>query len=205
MQPFIAAEGAAIPLLLSNIDTDVIIRIERLTSQADLGHYAFESLRYLSDGSPNPDSVFNDARFQNASILLAGANFGCGSSREGAVNALMAMGIRCVIAPSFGDIFYANCFQNGLLPITFDEPIVKRLGEQCLSLSARMAVDLREQAVTGPDGTTLTFAMDDLRRQSLLEGLDEIGLTSKLLPEIDAWQADDRRNRPWIWIGGEVP
>ena len=141
MQPFKRVTGAAIPLLQANVDTDVIIRIERLTGNADLGHYAFESLRYLPDGSANPDCVFNQPRFANAPILLAGRNFGCGSSREGAVTALMTMGIRCVIAPGFGDIFFANCFRNGVLPIVLGEASIARL-----AIGAELTVDLEQQS-----------------------------------------------------------
>jgi 3-isopropylmalate/(R)-2-methylmalate dehydratase small subunit len=130
MKPFVTVTGVAAPLLQANIDTDVIIRIERLTGRADLGHYALEAMRYLPDGSPNPNCVLNEPRFGNAPILLAGRNFGCGSSREGAVTALMAMGVRCVIAPSFGDIFHANCFRNGFLPVELPESAIEKLAEQ---------------------------------------------------------------------------
>lgn len=193
MQPFKTVTGAAVPLLQANIDTDVIVRIERLTGNADLGHYAFEALRYLPDGSANPDCVFNQPRYANAPILLAGRNFGCGSSREGAVTALMAMGISCVIAPSFGDIFFANCFRNGVLPIVLGEGIVEHLVG-----SAELTVDLEQQSISA-SGEVFRFPMDALQRQGLLEGLDEIGLTLKGTDEITAWQSTDRAQRPWVW------
>jgi len=202
MTPFVTVTGAAAPLLQANIDTDVIIRIERLTEGADLGRYALEAMRYLPDGSPNPNSVLNDARFKHAPILLAGRNFGCGSSREGAVTALMAMGVRCVIAPSFGDIFHANCFRNGLLPIELPESAIEKLSEQ--SPDGDFTVDLTQQVIVAPSREITAFAIDPLQRDALLEGLDEIGLTLKCADEINAWQNADRVNRPWVWQTGKV-
>jgi 3-isopropylmalate/(R)-2-methylmalate dehydratase small subunit len=203
MRPFTVVTGPAAPLLQANIDTDVIIRIERLTGGADLAHYAFEALRYLPDGSPNPDCVFNDQRFAKAPILLTGRNFGCGSSREGAVTALMAMGLRCIIAPSFGDIFFANCFRNGLLPIVLSEDAVKKLAAQ--SRIGDFIVDLEAQLLRAPSGEAISFPIDALQRVGLLEGLDEIGLTLKDDNEIAAWQTVDRANRPWVWCSGIAP
>jgi 3-isopropylmalate/(R)-2-methylmalate dehydratase small subunit len=203
MRPFTRITGPAAALPQANVDTDVIIRIERLTGGADLGRYAFEALRYLADGSPNPDCVFNDRRFTNAPILLAGRNFGCGSSREGAVTALMAMGLRCAIAPSFGDIFFANCFRNGFLPVVLPEDTVKKLAAQ--SRIGDFIVDLQAQSVRAPSGETICFAVDALQREGLLEGLDEIGLTFKHDSEIAAWQQADRANRPWVWRSGMAP
>jgi 3-isopropylmalate/(R)-2-methylmalate dehydratase small subunit len=200
MLAFTRISGPTVALLQANVDTDVIIRIERLTGGADLGLYAFEALRYLPDGSPNPDCVLNDPRFANAPILLAGRNFGCGSSREGAVTALMAMGLRCVIAPGFGDIFFANCFRNGLLPIVLPENAVKKLAAQ--SGIGDFTVDLEAQLVRVPSGETISFPVDALQREGLLEGLDEIGLTLKDDGKIAAWQAIDRANRPWVWCSG---
>ena len=203
MRPFTVVTGPAAPFLQANIDTDVIIRIERLTGGADLAHYAFEALRYLPDGSPNPDCVFNDQRFAKAPILLTGRNFGCGSSREGAVTALMAMGLRCIIAPSFGDIFFANCFRNGLLPIVLSEDAVKKLAAQ--SRIGDFIVDLEAQLLRAPSGEAISFPIDALQRVGLLEGLDEIGLTLKDDNEIAAWQTVDRANRPWVWCSGIAP
>ena len=197
MKPFVTATGAAAPLLQANIDTDVVIRIERLTGGADLGHYALEAMRYLGDGSPNPNCVLNEPRFRNAPILLAGRNFGCGSSREGAVTALIAMGVRCVIAPSFGDIFHANCFRNGLLPVELPEGAIQRLAAQ--SRAGDFTVDLTRQVVVAPSREITTFSIDALQRKALLEGLDEIGLTLKSAEEISAWQNADRMSRPWVW------
>jgi len=197
MPPFTAITGAAIPLLHSNIDTDVIIRIERLTQGRDLGHYAFEALRYRPDGSSDPASMFNEPRFAGAPILIAGRNFGCGSSREGAVTALMAMGLRCVIAPGFGDIFFANCFRNGMLPIALPEDAIGLLAAE--ARAGHFTVDLAAQTIRLPSGAVVVFATDPLQREGLLEGLDEIGLTLKWADDIAAWQRVDRVARPWIW------
>jgi len=200
MTPFTVVAGAAVPLMRANVDTDVIIRIERLTSlkRAELGPYAFEALRRLGDGSDNPDCVLNQPAFQQAPILLAGENFGCGSSREGAVWALMGIGVRCVVAPSFGDIFYNNCFQNGVLPIHWPATQIEALASQC-ARGEQVTVDLHAMAVTAPDGCAMAFSIDPLRREALLHGLDDIGLTLKDDPLIRQWQAADRRQRPWAW------
>ncbi|HXZ84798.1 MAG TPA: 3-isopropylmalate dehydratase small subunit [Myxococcota bacterium] len=197
MQPFTRVTGAAAPLLQPNVDTDVIIRIERLTAGADLGRFALEALRFLPDGAPNPRCVLNEPRFAGAPILLAGANFGCGSSREPAVTALLALGVRCVIAPSFGDIFQANCYRNGMLPIELPQAAIERLAAE--SRAGDFSVDLEAQRVTPPSGAALPFAIDALQREALLLGLDEIGLTLKHVDEIAAWQKRDRAARPWVW------
>jgi 3-isopropylmalate/(R)-2-methylmalate dehydratase small subunit len=200
MQAFTTLSGPAAPLLRSNIDTDVIIRIERLTTLKgpELGPYALEALRFRVDGNEDPDFVLNQPAFREAPILLAGANFGCGSSREGAVTALMARGIRCVIAPSFGDIFFNNCFQNGLLPIRMPEAAVMQLAAQAVG-GAGFMVDLQTQTVRTPDGQIHAFDVDPLRREGLLHGLDDIGLTLKDDALIRQWQRQDRVVRPWAW------
>ena len=201
MQPFITFTGQAAPLMIANVDTDVIIRINRMGGgpAGPIGHYAFEALRYLHDGSENPDFVLNQDRYREAPILLAGPNFGCGSSREPAVWALQALGLRCVIAASFGDIFYANCFQNGVLPIRLPEAVVATLATEVAASDAPMTVDLERQVVAGPSGAEHGFEIDPPRRTALLEGLDDIGLTLKDLPVIEAWQAADTVARPWVW------
>jgi 3-isopropylmalate/(R)-2-methylmalate dehydratase small subunit len=203
MQPFTRIAGPAAPLLRANIDTDVIIRIERLTGvpREQLGRYAFEALRYRGDGSEDPDFALNRTNFRNAPILIAGENFGCGSSREGAVWALMAAGLRCVIAESFGDIFYNNCFQNGMLPVVLPAVTVAQLAGEAAN-GAPFTVDLVEQMILSPQGEAITFDIDTQRRQALLDGLDDISLTLKRLPEIVAWQSHDRMGRPWIWHFG---
>jgi 3-isopropylmalate/(R)-2-methylmalate dehydratase small subunit len=199
MDPFVTLTGPAAPLILANVDTDVIIRIERLTAedQSQLGRYAFESLRYRPDGSEDPGFVLNQPPFRNAPILIGGPNFGCGSSREGAVIAIKMLGIRCVIAESFGDIFFGNCFQNGLLPIRLPESEVLALADRAKA-GAPLTVDLRDQTVTFAN-QKLGFEVDPRRKQSLLEGLDDIGLTLKQMDDIRAWQAKDKLNRKWAW------
>lgn len=201
MRPFTVVTGPAAPLMRANVDTDLIIRIERLTTLAKdaLGPYALEALRYRADGSEDPDFVLNRPAFRGAPILLAEANFGCGSSREGAVWALQAIGVRCVVAPSFGDIFFNNCFQNGVLPIRLAADQVQALAAQAAA-GAAFSVDLRQQVLCAPDGTQRHFDVDALRRESLLEGLDDIGLTLKHAAAIDAWEAADRAARPWHWL-----
>jgi 3-isopropylmalate/(R)-2-methylmalate dehydratase small subunit len=195
--------GAAAPLLQENIDTDVIIRIERMTgtTKQSMGEWALETLRFLPDGSPDPECVLNQPAFARAPILLAGANFGCGSSREAAVWALMGAGIRCVIAPSFGDIFAGNCFQNGLLPVVLPEATLLNLCALCGD-GAPLSVDLEKQVVRAPDGSAFVFEIDARRRAALLGGLDEIAQTLLLAGEIAAFQRQDRVDRPWIWRQG---
>jgi 3-isopropylmalate/(R)-2-methylmalate dehydratase small subunit len=202
MQPFTVVHGTAAPFLRPNVDTDVIVRIERLTSlsREQLGPFAFESLRFRADGSEDPDCVFNQPTFRGTPFVLAGPNFGCGSSREGAVWALQGLGVRAVIAPSYGDIFYSNCFQNGVLPIRLPLEQVEALAVQCAG-GASLTVDLEQRAVTAPDGARIAFAIDPMRREALLHGLDDIGLTLKDDALIRAWQAQDRLARPWAWPG----
>jgi 3-isopropylmalate/(R)-2-methylmalate dehydratase small subunit len=187
-----------------NIDTDVIIRVERLTgtTRAEMAPWAFEALRYRPDGSENPDFVLNQPPFRGAPILIAGANFGCGSSREGAVWSMMGSGLRCVIAPSFGDIFFNNCFQNGMLPVRLPADDVRRLAEACAGGNARVTVDLRRQVVIFPHGEEVGFEIEAVRRDALLEGLDEIGQTLKLSDAIAAFQQQDHAARPWVWQPG---
>ena len=196
MDKFTTLDGVAAPLLKSNLDTDTIIRIERLTQNTrnDLGRFAFEALRFRPDGSEDPACVLNQPAFRGAPIVLAGENFGCGSSREGAVWALLASGVRCVIAESFGDIFYNNCFQNGLLPIRLAASNIAGLGH-------RVVVDLGRQTVHS-GSHTVTFDIEPIRREALLEGLDDIARTMKSVGLIAQWEARDRVSRPWIWEAG---
>jgi 3-isopropylmalate/(R)-2-methylmalate dehydratase small subunit len=200
MQPFTVVTGAAAPLMLANIDTDLIIRIDRLTEgePSRLGDYALEALR-RPGGHEDPDFVLNRTPYRGAPILLAGPNFGCGSSREPAVTALLAMGVRCVVAESFGDIFYANCFQNGLLPVRLDQADVLALAAEAERTPHPFTVDLQECIVRTPSGADYGFEVDGQRRTMLMEGLDDIGLTLKATDAIEAWQARDRLLRPWIW------
>jgi 3-isopropylmalate/(R)-2-methylmalate dehydratase small subunit len=204
MDRFTTLSGVAAPLMRANIDTDTIIRIERMTgtTPAQMGPWAFEALRFRADGSEDPDFVLNQAPFRDAPILLAGDNFGCGSSREGAVWALWHFGVRCVIAAGFGDIFANNCFQNGLLPVVLPAEQVAQLAAQCAGGNARITVDLHRQVVIAPHGQELPFQIEGLRREALLKGLDEIGLTLQLSEQINAFQIADRTQRPWVWQPG---
>lgn len=202
MQPFTRITGTAAPLLLHSIDTDVISPMKRLLEGGDaLVRYAFEPLRYLPDGRPNPGFPLNRPAWKGASILLAGPNFACGSSRETAVWALAGLGFRCVIAPSFGDIFFKNCFQNGLLAIVLPLPEVEALAAE--AESGGFAVDLERREITAPSGRSVPFDVHPRRRHALLAGLDEIELTLQREPAIAAFQARDRRARPWIYETAE--
>jgi 3-isopropylmalate/(R)-2-methylmalate dehydratase small subunit len=195
----------AAPIMRSNIDTDVIIRIERLVGNSirgTLGKWAFGALRYLPDGSENPEFILNREPYRQAEILVTGPNFGCGSSREGAVWSLQEMGIRAMIGSGFGDIFFANCFQNGILPIVVDREIVDGLAAEVeLTQGAgRISIDLERQTITSPAGKLHRFEIDPRRREGLLQGLDEVALTLRRDTEIRAFQTADRMARPWIHL-----
>src|SRR4029077_16661596 len=181
-KPFTKLSAIAAPIMRSNIDTDVIIRIERLVGNSirgKLGKWAFGALRYLPDGSENPEFILNREPYRNAEILITGPNFVCGSSREGAVWSLQEMGIRAVIGSSFGDIFFANCFQNGILPIVVDKEIVDGLAAEVEHTQGAggISVDLEAQTITSPSGRQRSFEIDPRRREGLLRGLDEVSLT----------------------------
>ena len=206
MKPVRCIQGVAAPLPLANVDTDVIIRIEHLARcpREELGRWGFAPLRYRADGTENPDFVLNQPAWRAAPILVTGPNFGCGSSREQAVWALQGMGVACVIAPSFGDIFRSNCFQNGLLPVALPAPQVQVLLDTLQALRERgeqttLSVDLQSRTVTSAVGETFSFEIEERRRTALLEGLDAIGVTLTQRPQIAAWQAADQQRRPWIW------
>ena len=203
MEKFSRVTGIAAPLMRPNVDTDVIIPIDDCVSvpRAEQGRCAFRAWRYLADGSDNPDFILNRAPFRDAVILLAGINFGCGSSREPAVWALMGLGLRAIIAPSFGDIFYNNCFQNGVLPIMLPEETVQSIAaEVAATPDAPLTVDLENRVITNARGLQIPFSIDDARRSALLEGLDEVGLTLKREAKIAAWQDSDRTRRPWVYV-----
>lgn len=195
MEPFITLSGVAAPINRVNIDTDQIIpainlkRIER----TGYGEFLFGSWRFKEDGSPDPDFVLNDPKYQNPSILVAGRNFGCGSSREHAPWALEDFGIRCIIAPSFADIFFNNCFQNGLLPMVLPEEQVQKLMEKLeKDPGTRLNVDLDAQRIWDEDEeVVLTFEVDAFRKECLLNGLDDIGLTMQQDDKIAAFESRD--------------
>ncbi len=204
MNPVETIRGVAAPLMIANIDTEILIRIDRLLDEKDteLGPYCFEVWRFRPDGSEDPEFILNQPPWRDAKILLAGANFACGSSREHAVKALMNMGIQAVIAPSFGSIFYNNCFQNGLLPIQLNEKIVEEFAQQALrSPAAEFTISLRDGFVRPPEGNSdIAFKIDELRRQNLLQGLDDFTLIQEHIPEIDRFQEADAKLRPWVYL-----
>jgi len=208
MKPFIKLLSRAAPVMQVNIDTDQIIRINRLidNKKGELGAYCLESLRYFQDGKENPEFKPNMERYRDPGILICGANFGCGSSREHAVWALMDWGVRCVIAPSFGDIFYNNSFQNGLLPIRLsDEQILELASELEDSESVQMHVDLNTCEITTPTGRIIRFEIEPERRNAMLKGLDEIGMTLRYKSEIEKYRSNDEQNRPWIYRQKKEP
>src|SRR6201992_3795769 len=177
-KPFGKLNAVAAPIMRSNIDTDIIIRIERLVGNSirgTLGKWAFGSLRYLPDGSENPAFILNRKPYRQAEILVTGPNFGCGSSREGAVWSLQEMGIRAIIGSGFGDIFFANCFQNGILPIVVDKAIVDSLAAEIEATqgAGKVSIDLEAQTILSHSGQRYAFSIDPRRRAGLLQGLDE--------------------------------
>ena len=205
MEKFAKLTGVAAPLMQPNIDTDAILPSRFLTrttkyGKSGFGEVLFSDWRFEADGTAKPDFVLNRSENAEAKILLAAENFGCGSSREHAVWALLGFGIRCVIAPGFGEIFFNSSFVNGLLPVVLEKDKVVALADAVGAGSRTMTVDLEAQEVTSADGTVFGFEIDAARRESLLEGLDAIGVTLKREPEIAAFQEADRQSRPWIYL-----
>jgi 3-isopropylmalate/(R)-2-methylmalate dehydratase small subunit len=203
MNKFTTLNAIAAPILRENIDTDMIIPISKMVGNAvrgSLGKWGFSALRYKPDGSENPEFILNREPYRAAQILITGINFGCGSSREAAVWTLQEMGIRCVIGSSFGDIFFNNCFQNGLLPVVLDRKTVESLAAEVEASqgAGHITVDLAEMTVTTPSGKRHSFAVEPARREAMLEGLDEIAMTLKRAPEIVAFQVRDAELRPWV-------
>ena len=201
MEKFTVLRGVAAPLIRTNIDTGAIIApIYMLSRSIDLGAKLFANWRYDAGGAEIPDFVLNQPRYRSACILLAGPNFGCGSSREGAVWALMRFGIRCVIAPSFGEIFYSNACQNGLLPVMLGESQVQALADAVAAApEPLLTVDLVACRIDPPAGDPVTFALAPDRRAALLEGLDETSLILRHEGDIDAFQARARAQQPWLF------
>jgi len=191
--------GVAVALPMVNVDTDKIIpkQFLKTTKRTGLGKYLFYDMRFFADGREKPEFVLNKAAFREAKILVAGANFGCGSSREHAPWALADFGIRCIIAPSFADIFFNNCFKNGLLPIVLPQEQAGRLMDLAQKETLRLTVDLEAEHIRGPEGLTMSFTVEPFRRECLLKGLDDIGLTEQHLGEIEAYEAKRKVEQPW--------
>jgi 3-isopropylmalate/(R)-2-methylmalate dehydratase small subunit len=200
MDKFVKLTGVAAPLPVVNIDTDMIIPKDYLKTikRTGLGTGLFAEARYNEDGSVNPDFVLNKPAYQNAKILVAGDNFGCGSSREHAPWALLDFGIRCVISTSFADIFYNNCFKNGILPVVVSpEDLEKLMDDASRGSNAILTVDLEAQEITGPDGGKITFELDEFKRHFMLNGLDDIGLTLEKASAIDTFEKANAASHPW--------
>ncbi len=201
MEKFTKLTGVAAPLPDINIDTDKIIPADYLKTikRTGLGVGLFSEMRYLEDGSDNPDFVLNKPAYRETKILVAGENFGCGSSREHAPWALLDYGIRCVISISFADIFFNNCFKNGILPIVLpQEDIDKLMDDAERGSNAVLTVDLETQEIHGPDGGTIAFDVDEFRKHCLLNGLDDISLTLQRDKEISAFETNQAAAQPWL-------
>jgi 3-isopropylmalate/(R)-2-methylmalate dehydratase small subunit len=199
MKPFTTLTSTPAPMKVVNVDTDMIIPKQFLKTiqRTGLGKSLFFEMRYNEDGTENPDFVLNKPAYRKSEILVAGDNFGCGSSREHAPWALLDFGIRCVISTSFADIFYNNCFKNGILPITVSqEDLDKLFDDAARGSNATITVDLEQQVITGPDGGAIRFEIDAFRKHCLMNGLDDIGLTMQKAPAIDAYEAK-LKERAW--------
>ena len=200
MQKFIRLTGTAAPLPQINVDTDKIIpgRYMKTITRTGLGRVLFEELRFREDGSVNPDFVLNNPAYNNAVILIAGENFGCGSSREHAPWALLDFGIRCIIAPSFADIFYNNCFKNGMLPIILPQTIVDVLMESAKTAKETFSIDLETQKIATSDNRVVSFEIEPFRKECLLSGLSDVGLTLKKAALISDFEQRHRSAEPWL-------
>ena len=201
MDKFTVLTGVAAPLPMINVDTDMIIPKQFLKTikRTGLGRNLFDEMRYSADGKDVPEFVLNQPAWRKAVILVAGANFGCGSSREHAPWAIADFGIRCIIAPSFADIFYNNCFKNGILPIKLPQTDVDKLMDDAKrGANATVTVDLDKQEIHGPDGGCIRFDIDPFRKHCLLDGLDDIGLTLAKADKIAAFEANRKVSQPWL-------
>jgi 3-isopropylmalate/(R)-2-methylmalate dehydratase small subunit len=201
MQAFTQLTGVAAPLPMANVDTDKIIpaRFLKTIKRTGLGVHLFDTLRYDPEGKERPGFVLNTSPYRHAEILIAHENFGCGSSREHAPWALLDFGIRCVIAPSFADIFHNNCFKNGILPIRLPREICDQLMDDArMGGNARISVDLERQVVVRPNGEEIRFEIDPFRKHLLVNGLDDIGQTMQRAPAIDAYEQKLREEQPWL-------
>jgi 3-isopropylmalate/(R)-2-methylmalate dehydratase small subunit len=201
MEKFASLTGVAAPLPMINVDTDMIIPKQFLKTiqRTGLGKHLFDEMRYTPDGKEIPEFILNRPAYRKAQILIAGENFGCGSSREHAPWALLDFGIRCVIAPSFADIFFGNCFKNGILPIVLPQSeIDKLLDDASRGANAVVSVDLEKQEIRGPDGGCIKFDADPFRKQCLLNGWDDIGLTLRHESAVDAFESRRKLAEPWL-------
>ena len=201
MDAFTILTATAAPLPLANVDTDKIIpaRFLKTIKRTGLGVHLFDTLRYRADGSENPDFVLNQDPYRRAQILIAFENFGCGSSREHAPWALLDFGIRAVIAPDFADIFYNNCFKNGILPVRLPRAVCEQLmADARMGNNARVTIDLARQVVLRPNGEEIGFEIDPFRKHMLLEGLDEIGQTLQHAAQIDSFERERQASQPWL-------
>ena len=201
MEKFTRLTGVAAPLPLANVDTDKIIpaRFLKTIKRTGLGVHLFDTLRFDTEGRERPEFVLNNEPYRHAEILIAHENFGCGSSREHAPWALLDFGIRCVIAPDFGDIFHNNCFKNGVLPIRLPRAVCDQLIQDAkLGGNARLTIDLQEQVVVRPNGERINFEIDPFRKHLLLNGLDDIGQTLQHAAQIDGYEARERAGKPWL-------
>ena len=197
---YTALTSKIVPLSSENVDTDQIIpaRFLKVTDKAGLGANLFADWRYNGDGTPKPEFILNQPEMKGRQVLLAGDNFGCGSSREHAPWALLDFGIRCVISTSFADIFFNNCFKNGILPVVLPQEAVDQLMDDARKgANARITVDLEAQTVTSSDGKTFVFEVDAFKKHCLLNGLDDIGLTMEKASAIDTFEAKNAALRPW--------
>ncbi|MHA1153814.1 MAG: 3-isopropylmalate dehydratase small subunit [Alphaproteobacteria bacterium] len=201
MEKFTKLTGTAAPLPMINVDTDKIIpkQFLRTIKRSGLAEGLFYEMRFDEAGNPKSGFVLDQPAYKNTKILVAGENFGCGSSREHAPWAILDAGIRCVIAPSFGDIFYNNCFKNGILPIQLPKEQVDLLMDDAeRGANAVVSIDLEKQEITGPDGGTIHFEIDAFRKHCLLNGLDDIGQTLNKAPKIDDYEAKQKHQQPWL-------
>lgn len=202
MDKFTILTGIAAPLPMMNVDTDMIIPKQHLKTikRTGLGRVLFDELRFQESGEEISDFILNQSPYREAKILVAGDNFGCGSSREHAPWALLDFGIRCVIAPSFADIFFNNCFKNGILPITLDSTEVETLLEEAKNPeTATLTVNLPEQVIKRENGEMIPFTVDEFRKHCLLNGLDDISLTLQKEEEIVGFERQQRESLPWLW------
>ena len=205
MEKFEKLTSVAAPMDMINIDTDMVIPKQFLKTikRSGLGKHLFHEMRYDEDGNEVEDFVLNQPAYRNAKILVAGDNFGCGSSREHAPWAILDFGIKCVISTSFADIFYNNCFKNGILPIKVSKEQLDSLMEDAeRGANATLTVDLENQVIQGPDGGEIKFEVDEFKRQCLLNGLDDIGLTMQVNAKIDNFEDQQRAGQPWLYATG---